>query len=194
MIIIGIAGKKHSGKDEVCKAIQDYCVAHNLKGIRIAFADECKADICRLCCVSLDFLEAHKEHFRLIMQGYGTDFRRWQREDYWIQRYLNKINEYQHLDVIVTPDVRFENEMDCIKNRKGFLIKVVRKQFELGGHKEVPIIQEKDTHASETSIDHRTDFDCEIDNSGTIEQLHKEVKLKLEMYKILCINRPTAKH
>jgi len=182
MKLFGIHGKKQSGKDETYKAIKSFYELKGCKVERIAFADSLKEEVAKACGVSLQFIEEHKDNFRLILQGWGTDFRRKLHNDnYWIIKTLNKII-VSNADVIVIPDVRFKNEYDAIAHSDGKLWKVVRKSYELGGHKEIPSYSKPDTHASECDLDDVTSWDVQIDNSGTLTQLEKEVHLKLKLH------------
>jgi len=67
----------------------------------------------------------------------------------------------------IITDMRFPNEMDAVKERKGITIRVSR----TGIH--TP--KAEDLHPSETSLDD-AEFDYHIDNSGTIEDLIEKVK------------------
>jgi hypothetical protein len=63
--------------------------------------------------------------------------------------------------------MRFPNEMEAVKERKGITIRVSR----TGIH--TPKVE--DLHPSETSLDD-VEFNYHIDNSGTIENLIEKVK------------------
>ena len=68
-----------------------------------------------------------------------------------------------HKDFIIT-DVRYKNEVEFIKSRKGFLIRIERD------------LEEKDQihgiiHESETNLDEYKDFDMYIDNNGDLAGL-----------------------
>ena len=185
MIIIGISGKKQSGKDECCNVILEVCKEKGLLAKRIAFADALKSDICQMCLVSPAYLEANKHMFRLIMQGYGTDFKRTQYPDYWVKRWSANVYEAyvkHEIKVLIVPDIRFENEFKKIRSSNGILIRVKRKSIDT------------DSHVSETEMDKIQDsqFNFTIENYGTLENFRDDVKTKLEMYKILCINPKTA--
>ena len=64
-------------------------------------------------------------------------------------------------------DMRFPNEMEAVKERKGITIRVVRHQIETANFKPL--------HPSETALDD-AEFDYEIINDGTIEDLVEKVK------------------
>jgi hypothetical protein len=63
---------------------------------------------------------------------------------------------------IVISDVRFIHEANEIKNRGGYLIKIIRNTNLI------------DTHISETGID-SLPYDKLIDNNGTLDELNDKV-------------------
>ena len=165
MTIIGIAGKKRSGKDTVCQYIKQL-YGNNRVG-RIAFADALKDEVARACNVTTEYIDQNKDHFRLILQGWGTDFRRMLGgEDYWINRLLLQLRDTAY-NIVVIPDVRFINEAEFIRKIGGYVIRVNR----MDGHT-------TDTHASETQLD-RYHFDYTIQNDGTLQDLLQSTKSML---------------
>jgi hypothetical protein len=86
-----------------------------------------------------------------------------------------KMSEYNPSNWIIT-DVRFPNELKAVKDVKGLTIKVVR-----------PVEKSKTParlHPSETSLD-KAEFDYEIINDGSIEDLIKKVRQILITEKII---------
>lgn len=69
----------------------------------------------------------------------------------------------------IITDVRFENEVKAIKDRKGVVIRVDRLDENGMEHKTL------EEHSSETQLDDY-DFDYVIENDGTIEELVEKVK------------------
>ena len=60
-----------------------------------------------------------KEQFRLLMQWWGTEFRRnMVDKDYWIKKVQSWIDKHPEVDVILIPDLRFKNEIEWIKKTK----------------------------------------------------------------------------
>ena len=89
----------------------------------------------------------------------------------------NKViqGEWEYPNWIIT-DMRFPNEMDAVKERKGITIRVVR-----------PVEKSKTTarlHPSETSLD-KAKFDYEIINDAGILELIKKVRQILITEKII---------
>lgn len=160
--IIGITGLKESGKDEVAKIIIDQC--KNLNPVRLGFADALKEEIAAAIGLDVQYINDHKQNFRLIMQGWGTDFRRQLcNTDYWVIKLGNKLlrlSDTHHLFIV--PDVRFKNEVEFIKKLDGELWRVERGQRSL------------DKHVSETEL-RDVSVDMVIENKGTLIQLRREV-------------------
>src|SRR6266404_3661119 len=141
MYLLGICGKKHSGKDTVCRMIKD--LLHPLTVEKISFADSLKEEVAKGCGVTIQYLEEHKENFRLILQGWGKDFRRdLYRRDYWIIRWMQKVNSISDKTYcIIAADIRFMNEANLIQDYGGRLIKIDR-----------PNILNNDKHISENEV------------------------------------------
>lgn len=70
-------------------------------------------------------------------------------------------------------DLRFQNEFNAIKIRKGLCIRINRN------------INNKSNHPSEISLDHIENWDYVLNNNGSIEELIEEVRKMLIYFKIL---------
>jgi hypothetical protein len=169
MVIIGISGKKQSGKDTVADIILNNSP---LLGSKVGFALSLKLEIAKACGVDFEFIENNKPVFRPMLQWWGTDFRRkFEGEDYW----LNKMDEIIEsteaslkLDFLIVSDVRFINEADWVKAKGGVLIRVDRPNAT------------QDTHISEIQLDNYKGFDYRITNNSnlfSLEVLVKQMKL-----------------
>jgi hypothetical protein len=176
--VIGVTGKKRSGKDEVFRAI----AGNGLAGVyRLAFADALKEELAEACRVSVQYIEEHKAQFRLGLQWWGTEFRRGLCSDrYWLDKAEHKfevLTVCEQPRIVVFTDVRFPNEADLIKALGGKVWRVVR-----------PGILASDPHPSEIAMD---GYDCRnILNNGTLDDLRAEVmKALLEDFgtEALCI-------
>jgi hypothetical protein len=173
MKLIGISGKKRCGKDTVADILIDIYK----DTIKASFAAALKIEVARATGFDIKYMDSHKENFRLLYQGWGTDFRRKLfGENYWVNKlhetlqYIDSREEEcgigEHFTVIT--DVRFPNEYDYVKSHGGIMIRVVR-------HNEVT-----DLHPSECALDNHG-FDHIIYNFGTEQQLREAVeKLNLE--------------
>ena len=94
---------------------------------------------------------------RSLMQYWGTDFRRSLNKQYWIDKVEQKLNkiskDLNKNKIFVIDDVRFKNEIEWLKKKKGHTIRIIRpEQF---------CNKINTTHASETDIDDVT-FDVYI--------------------------------
>lgn len=160
---IGITGKKRSGKDEVCSELLRLFALEGTKAERIGFADALKEEVSKATGVSVEEIEKLKPLFRPILQWWGTEFRRgFNDTEYWLHAIQKKI-ENSKAEVIIVPDVRFENEALFLRGQAfNTIIKIERKQNGI------------DTHASESGI---SDFfiDTVIYNDGTLQQLKDKV-------------------
>lgn len=172
MILIGIAGKKKAGKDTALGLIREIC-SSDYAVARRAFADALKEEVAIACNVSVSFIDNNKNQFRLLLQGWGTDFRRYfNGEDYWINKLDNNIKDIAYSDpllnrttIVVVPDVRFKNEAAYIHKQGGKLIYIWRTIAE----------KQNDNHPSETSINFR-DCDISFQNDHSIQNLHDSIK------------------
>lgn len=75
----------------------------------------------------------------------------------------------------IITDMRFPNEMDAVKERKGITIRVVRSFNHKMGSKETGTLDLTPLHPSETALDD-AEFDYEIINNGSIEDLVEKVR------------------
>jgi hypothetical protein len=101
---------------------------------------------------------------RQALQYIGTDlFRTHFNKDTWINSLFNNYNS--HTSNWVITDIRFKNELECIKKHNGFSILISR-----------DICNNKDTHSSEIGLDNNIDFNYTlVNNYETIEKLKIEV-------------------
>lgn len=160
-MIIGISGKKRSGKDtiyELIKKRSGYSVA------RAAFGDQIKEEVARVTGMAVPHIEENKERFRPMLQWWGADFRRHYNGDrYWLERMLFRMRSIRDPEVLVITDVRYPNEAEVVKEAGGILLRVERKTGL------------KDPHSSENLLDDFKEFDYRLDNNGTLEDLEEEV-------------------
>ena len=178
--VIGIAGKKHSGKNTMADVLiknhgfTELAFAYSLKNACkeiFGFTNDqmydqnLKEEVDNYWCYSP----------RQIMQTVGTElFRDMIKktmpeigDSIWIRSLERKIIEHvkQNKNKFVITDVRFENEHEFIKSSKfkTFTIKLVREQRE----------NNRIDHKSESHID-LLECDAVLVNGGTIDDLHRE--------------------
>ena len=181
MKLIGITGKKRSGKDTVAGFIKQLASQKGLASCSAGFADALKQEVAQACGVTVDFIEENKELFRPILQWWGTDFRRKLCGDkYWIHRMeatLRHIEEQQHAIAIVT-DVRFHNEAQMVWDQGGIVLRVWRPGLAT------------DTHSREHDMD-GVEVDGTIGNPGSLGDLLDLTPAELTRLGTLDPHKPT---
>jgi hypothetical protein len=154
MKILGISGHKGAGKDTVAESLQDFwpCTKPSI----IRFAGSVKEIVARVVFAKAKFVEGMKYetvHGRTgteWLQLIGTDWFRNELPDCWVNCYkatVNAIVEWgiendlgEHC-IVLTPDVRFPNEVKAIHDLGGHVIRLTRTPFP------------EDKHESETALD-----------------------------------------
>jgi len=100
--------------------------------------------------------------YRELCQSLGDWGRNEVATDLWVDTLLERIFEY---DAIVIDDVRFPNEAKAIRDRGGFLIKIVRDSATC-----------PNDHPSEGCLENEK-FDAVLTNNGSVEEfLHQGVE------------------
>jgi hypothetical protein len=142
-------------KDAFAKPVKDICgIAYNLSYTQMYGTDEDKNTID----------SRWNQTPRQIMQFVGTDlFRNMVRDDMWTYlfglRYNKKVNT-------TNPDTRFQNEVNYIHQLGGYVIKITR-----------PGKINRDMHISEQEIETIKNYDYEIVNDGTLEELYQKLEI-----------------
>ena len=184
-MIIGLSGKKRSGKDTVAEYL---CAQYGF--INYGFGDPIK-EIARIMFqFSEEQLYGNQKDMldvtwgikpREFFQKFGTEYGQFILPDhhpevfeginsrqFWVKCfwrwYQVKLKENPHLKVVIS-DVRFLHELTFIKEKGGYIIKVNRNGIL------------KDGHLSEMEIDtlDKDDFNATIDNNGTLAELHSKI-------------------
>lgn len=88
---------------------------------------------------------------REVLQFVGTDVFRKMRQNVWVDSVLDQI-EAEQPGVAVIGDCRYVNEVEAVKSRGGYVVRLLRNN------------ESKDTHRSENDLDNFTGYDCVIDN------------------------------
>lgn len=177
-IIVGVCGSKQHGKDTVAEMLMHEATDHKLWPVRRAMADPLKEEIANFLAPVMNIpapellrqMETtdEKERFRLIMQWWGSEFRRVDDPYYWVKKMVEWLDHYTRAKdnvLVVIPDVRFKNELQLVQAQGGELIKVVRPGFE-----------SEDNHSSEQEWQSFKDWNHVIINDGTLLQLRGKVK------------------
>lgn len=171
MKLIGLTGKKRSGKDTFVSMFRETLGKHETME-RLAFADEVKFDCARMLqtVTGVDndiwlrkFNDENKQVFRPLLQWYGTDFVRqfYNDKDHWVSILRKKLTLYTARKFVFVTDVRFPNEADLIQELGGVVVKLVRPSFE----------EDLDTHISENmDIPYKYKYIC-----ADLDQLREAV-------------------
>lgn len=160
-LVIGICGKKQSGKTTAAQIIQ----SHFGKTEIVSFADPLKAE----CAKALGLTDSEhsklcleKERIRPLWQWWGTEYRREHfGKSYWINQMHRRFQESQ-ANIFVIPDVRFPNEAFFIKSLEGHVIRIHRPDCN------------GDAHASESGMDHFGE-DFVVGNEGSVKDLREQI-------------------
>ena len=185
-MILGLSGKKGSGKDTVA----DYlCERYDF--VKYGFGDPIK-EVAR---TMFNFSESQlygsdKETVdpnwgispREFFQKFGTDYGQFifpehfpnlfkdiQPREFWVKRflvwYLEQLEKNPQIKVVIS-DVRFIHEFNFIKKNNGYVIKIKRD------------LMDEDRHLSENELDNMedSDFNGIINNNGSLEDLYRKVK------------------
>jgi hypothetical protein len=177
--IIGLSGKRGSGKDTVAKFM------HNLTPWAFfedrLFAGKLKEFAKQLTGESDVFSQAGKTKFLPdwnmtvgeLLQKLGTDaVRNGLHENAWVLACFAGMSADKHY--IIT-DCRFPNEAEAIKARGGVVWRIEGDPLGQQGDG-----TRNDAHPSETALDDYQGFDCVIRNEGTLDELRATVGLHLQ--------------
>lgn len=182
-MIIGIGGKKGSGKDTVGLLLQELLLEEGLKFTMIAFADKLKEVIIDLFDMTNEQLYGLLKEFpdkrypnkngtfwtpRELMQYLGTDVFRSIYPNIWVD-YLRRRIESRPGNYIIT-DCRFKNEVQVVKESKGMYLSVVRKQIGK---------QKFTTHISEHDLNHVIPDILVVNDYTTVDDLRSYLKREL---------------
>ncbi len=164
-----VSGKAQAGKDTVCKLIHNYVKSKNLKVINLQFSSYIKMYAKNI--INWDGSEENKP--RTFLQELGTDIIRNKIDDnFFIDRIIEDIKVYSYFfDVITISDARFPKELDSIYNSFDNVIKIriTRTLFENN------LDDEEKNHITEIGLDRYIDYNYEIVNDGTLDDLNNEV-------------------
>lgn len=186
--LIGICGHASAGKDTV----GDYLNQTRDNTYKLSFADSLKEAAAAM--FGIPVMEFYNPKYkespnnfwgispRQIAQFFGTELVRENlgrllpdvAENFWITRMVNRITgegdqpEYTEDDVVIIPDVRFQNEYDWVISQGGIIIHLTRDGA--NGRVGIP------GHASEAEINFTSpERTYMLDNNSTKEVLHEKV-------------------
>lgn len=192
MVLIGLCGKMGTGKDYIAnKFIGSYLTSTGSKWMKVSFADQLKINtMTRFNLNYEEIFEKKTAKTRKLLQKEGTDMgRNVYGQDIWIRYLENWLKLYTargFSDFIIT-DVRFKNEIDFIRTKRGIVLKI---ESEYGNTQRLTE-ESKDNeqlynmisnHTSETEIDKLDNhlFDEVIQN----DNFKDDTKIKLQLQKV----------
>ena len=182
-LVIGIAGKKRSGKDTVAAKLIETAHMFGIKATRRAMADLLKEECAQMVSVESgrDFKEVlsemhgdgpSKEQYRLLLQFWGTELRRNMcGQDYWVRRmklWIEQNCQEPEQQIVVIPDIRFPNETQLVTQLSGHNFIVYR-----------PGTDTSDAHVSETALDEYNEWMGVFMNDQGLTELEKVVRVTL---------------
>lgn len=154
-MIYAFTGKKQSGKSTASTYLESKISATRIN-FKDALLEEIEMNFPDLLQAMIDMMDKTQYDgwgwtvddlfrekppiMRALLQNYGTEVRRGDEEDYWVERWKESVAEVEG-DIIVD-DVRFLNEAQAVKDLGGMVIKIER----------TDLIQ-TDSHSSETEMD-----------------------------------------
>ncbi|MFN6965225.1 MAG: hypothetical protein ACK4S4_15875 [Pyrinomonadaceae bacterium] len=190
--VIGLTGYAGSGKDEAARAL-----IGSRGFVKVGFADPLREAMSRLNpivgrrVVSGTFFPPHdldvryreavhkygydeaKKRFpemRELLQRFGTEVgREMFGPTFWTDQAKRQIDLLPELCPVVITDVRFQNEVDVIRDYHGLMIRIER-----------PGVTAVNSHASDTNTA-KLPVDVVISNDGTIADLHARVLRAFEV-------------
>ncbi len=170
-MLIGISGKKQSGKDTSYRIIKEICMFSKYHVVRYAFASGVKELAEEY--FGINRFEDDKEKVRFIWQGIGEMMREEVDKEYWIKREVSAYKEHKEKHwapewfIGTITDVRYKNEAEYLMNHGYPVVRVVREGLD-----------SDDSHPSEVDLD-TVEFDYTIYNTGSLDDLEEQWKTLL---------------
>lgn len=174
--IIGLAGKKRSGKDTVAGFIGKHLKKYDTQNrsiICLYLADSLKDEYCKRVGITRQELENRKEIHRTELQDLALDRKIKEGEDYWVRQLIKKIKSIpKEPAYIIIPDVRYLCDAEFISKVGGIVWRINRDNNNV-----LP-----DNHLSETQLDRYEKFDEIIDNNVCLNVLRVKVNILVDHY------------
>ncbi|WP_054414008.1 hypothetical protein [Hymenobacter sp. DG25A] len=172
--LIGLSGKRGSGKDTVAHLIQQLQPERNWQ--IMSFGDAIKAVCATLTGESTapyytqngktELLPAFGRTRGEMLQQVGAALRAWDYE-IWVKAFFARLPKDQF---VIIPDVRFPNEAQPILDRGGIMLRVEGDPLHQRGDG-----TRDDSHPSETVMDTYDQFTAVLYNTGSRAELEKQV-------------------
>lgn len=175
-ILIGLTGRAGSGKDTAADALVE-----QFGFVKMAFAAPLKRTASVLFNLpecyfhDRDLKEKPLEDWdnlspRHMLQLLGTEsVRNVFGDNFWIKRWISEYGQMTCDTNVVVTDVRYNNEAEAIRSLGGVIIHV-RRPGENG------LDSSAGSHSSEKGVDFNSRRDSWVNNTGSIEDLHKKMR------------------
>lgn len=159
-----LSGKAQSGKNEVASMIEEY---YGTRAISVSYAYYIKDYLLRMG----KYDEKDKEHYRSLLQDFGTELLHNQiDENLLIRRVCEDIEVFSYFyDVVIITDARFIPEIEIPKEK--YEDAVVLRITSSIRH----IEEERQNHITETALDTYKNFDYVLENNEDKETLKANV-------------------
>lgn len=140
-LVIGFGAKARSGKNSAADAIKAYAVQNGFVKVEIvSFADELRR-------MAVEFCGMTRKDPPLL-QRLGVHMRNFE-PDFWVNLLAAKVGTLRP-ELILIPDLRFQNEAAWIKSQNGYCVEIIR----FNADKTRLVAQDRDpNHISEVALD-----------------------------------------
>lgn len=126
--VIGLAGLCRIGKSTTADAIKRII---GDSSVIVPFAAPVKS----LARSYFGWAGEKDERGRRLLQGLGTDVARAWDPDFWVKKWVQSItSEYSQYRVVISDDVRFQNEIETILGMGGYVIRLNHTRGEQSSH------------------------------------------------------------
>lgn len=172
--VICISGKAQHGKDTSANMLKETLETKGHKVLIVHYGD-----LLKFLCKSYFGWNGEKDDAgRTLLQYVGTDVVRTKEPNYWVKFVTEFLTLFaEEWDYVIIPDCRFPNEIKYIAKHFPYMhVRVVRPNFVS------PLTEEQQQHISETALDNY-EYDCLLDNNGTLESLNSSVETFAQLLK-----------
>jgi hypothetical protein len=178
--LIGISGKRGSGKDTIAQLLQQLQPGRNWRVL--SFGDAIKSVCATLAGEDVAPYYSQEGKTELLpvfgrtrgemLQQVGQAMRVWEPR-IWVDAFFSRLPENTF---VLVPDVRYPSEADPILARGGLMLRVEGDPLKQQGDG-----TRDDNHPSETVMDSYQRFNYTIHNTGSLDDLTQQVRQLLSL-------------